>query len=257
MDNFDIKEITKKIYNDLYIDCITKNWFDYLDHDAIFSCSGEPVLIGKSSIISHISEMNHRKSSIISEEYNEISFKDEGSQVFGSITVCNSEVSDYQATTHFACTWKFINNEPKIVLQHMYYDYHQVDDTSLEIPMDINTRKFVRSLLLSGSGKRITIKSGTTTLSIDINSIIYADCYEGKTRLVCIDKIISCNYTYPVLKSLLDKFYEVRRGTIINTSYITSIERFNIELIDSIKINIPEKKYTKVKKDLFIFYSKK
>lgn len=73
------------------------------------------------------------------------------------------------------------------------------------------------------------------------------------TRLTiyCVDKEFECSMLLPdIMPMLPDNFYFVRRGCVINTMYVTSIRRCEVELIFGTTIQIPVPSYTKVKKDI-------
>lgn len=125
--------------------------------------------------------------------------------------------------------------------------------------MDMNTTRFVRNLLLEQPvGRRIAFPSGNQTVYIDPYTILYAKSRDKRTELVCVDRVVSCNYIYRELKERLSEvFYPLRRGYLVNTLYIVALRRFEAELISGISIPIPALTYTQVKRDLQELIEKK
>ncbi|CBL41782.1 LytTr DNA-binding domain [butyrate-producing bacterium SS3/4] len=81
---------------------------------------------------------------------------------------------------------------------------------------------------------------------------------DKRTELVCVDRVVSCNYIYRELKERLPEvFYPLRRGYLVNTLYIVALRRFEAELISGISIPIPALTYTQVKRDLQELIEKK
>ena len=120
------------------------------------------------------------------------------------------------------------------------------------LKMDMNTTRFVRNLLLEQpAGRRIAFPSGNQTVYVNPYTILYAKSRDKRTELVCVDRVVSCNYIYRELKERLPEvFYPLRRGYLVNTLYIVALRRFEAELISGISIPIPALTYTQVKRDL-------
>lgn len=244
-------EITRTIFHDVYEKGNYDTWFSYLYVGSIYNCRGEPILYGANAIINHYKETLKPISNVVDEEYHRIYLEDKVDQVLGHITVRND--NDFTVTSQFSITYKLIGNETKIVSQMMYYDHEFRTETGKCEPlkMDLNTTKYVRKLLLDAAGKRIPIKSAMQTIFVDPNTILYVNSQRKKTEIICIDRNLTANHSFGELCNILpNNFYSVRRGTLVNTSYITGIRYHELELISGINISIPEKKYSKVKSDL-------
>ena len=83
------------------------------------------------------------------------------------------------------------------------------------------------------------------------DTILYAQSPDKPTQLVCVDRVVSCNYIYRELKERLPEvFYPLRRGYLVNTLFIVAVRRFEAELISGICIPIPALTYQQAKRDL-------
>ncbi len=76
------------------------------------------------------------------------------------------------------------------------------------------------------------------------HSIIHIN--DGKT-IECKNTVNEINKLYP------KKFYRPHVSFLINLNYVVSITRFEIKMSDGTIVPVPEKKYTKVKKDITDF----
>ena len=86
---------------------------------------------------------------------------------------------------------------------------------------------------------------------IHSDTILYAQSRDKRTELVCVDRIVSCNYIYRELKERLPEvFYPLRRGYLVNALFIVAVRRFEAELISGICIPIPALTYQQAKRDL-------
>ena len=86
---------------------------------------------------------------------------------------------------------------------------------------------------------------------IHCDTILYAQSRDKRTELVCVDRVVSCNYIYRELKERLPEvFYPLRRGYLVNTLFIVAVRRFEAELISGICIPIPALTYQQAKRDL-------
>lgn len=82
-------------------------------------------------------------------------------------------------------------------------------------------------------------------------TILYVQSHGKKTELICVDRIIHCNSSIGALaKELPAVFYQIHRGYLVNTRYITAIRRFEVELLLGITLPIPALTYMQVKQDL-------
>ena len=161
----------------------------------------------------------------MSEEYYPVPLGETAAQVCGRIAV-RSRQNQLGAVNYFTIGWRLIGGELKLVHQHNSYEYTQPDIEGERgiLKMDMNTTRFVRNLL----------------------------------ELVCVDRVVSCNYIYRELKERLPEvFYPLRRGYLVNTLYIVALRRFEAELISGISIPIPALTYTQVKRDLQELIEKK
>ena len=242
----DLEKLTHDLFTSTHTNCDYKPWFSLLSRDSVFVCSGVPTLVGDVAIRSHFKNIPKEKQIISHITQSTLYLSTKCAQVYGYMITKGMNSAGY-ATTHFSMTYKLTGNTIKLVFQHMYFEYH---DKMLENKLDIHSIEFVKSVRANISGKRIPIESGTQTLLVDINTILYIDARKNKCELICLDRHILCNSSITKIQEFLNEnFYLVRRGTIINLRYLTAFRYCEAELISGIKIPIPEKKYKTVKED--------
>lgn len=190
------------------------------------------------------------KMDIVQEGYFPIWLGDEAAQVCGQIIV-KSKKNPFCVINHFTLGYRIIQEELKLVHQHVSYEYMQ-NETSNALKLNADAIQFVRSLLLEQpSGRRIPIRSGYQTIYVNPYTILYVQSRRKRTDLVCIDRIISCNTAIGKLaEELPNVFYPLHRGYLVNTLYIVSIRRFEAELISKITLPIPARSYMQVKQEL-------
>lgn len=245
----EIAEFTKYLFHDHYAGN-WETWFSYLGPDSVYLGTGEPLLLGKDAITEHFKCFPRTKMDIIQEEYFPIWLGDYAAQVCGQIIV-KSKSHPFCVTSHFTLGYRIIQEELKLIHQHISYEYMQ-HENGRALKLDADTIQFVRSLLLERpSDRRIPIRSGYQTVFVDPYTILYVQSRRKRTELVCIDRIISCNSPlWKLAKDLPNVFYPLHRGYLVNTLYIVSIRRFEAELISKITLPIPARTYMQVKEDL-------
>ena len=245
----EIAALTKELFHAHYAGDLER-WFSYLCPDSIYLGTGEPLLFGGDAIREHFKGFIGKAVNVIQEEYFPVSLGDNAAQVCGQIIVESLEGS-YRVINHFTIGYRIIAGEIKMIHQHNSYEYMQPQESKV-LKLDVNTTHFVRSLLLERpSGRRLPIRSGTQTIFVNPNTVLYVQSQRRKTEFVCIDRVISCNSSIgEIAKELPELFYPLRRGYLVNTLFIVAIRRFEAELISGICIPIPALNYQQVKQDL-------
>ena len=255
----EITALTKELFHAHYAGDLER-WFDYLCPDSIYLGTGEPMLFGGSAIREHFKGFEGEAADVVSEEYYPVPLGETAAQVCGRIAV-RSRQNQLGAVNYFTIGWRLIGGELKLVHQHNSYEYTQPDIEGERgiLKMDMNTTRFVRNLLLEQpAGRRIAFPSGNQTVYVNPYTILYAKSRDKRTELVCVDRVVSCNYIYRELKERLPEvFSPLRRGYLVNTLYIVALRRFEAELISGISIPIPALTYTQVKRDLQELIEKK
>ena len=217
-------------------------------------------LFGGSAIREHFKGFEGKAVDVVSEEYYPVQLGETAAHVCGRIAVRNRH-NQLGAVNCFTIGWRLIGGKLKLVHQHNSYEYTQPDIEGERgvLKMDMNTTQFVRNLLLEQpAGRRIAFPSGNQTVYVNPYTILYAQSRDKRTELVCVDRVVSCNYIYRELKERLPEvFYPLRRGYLVNTLYIVALRRFEAELISGISIPIPALTYTQVKRDLQELIEKK
>lgn len=244
-------ELTKKILHD-YFNGKMDLWISSLSDSCVWIGSGDQMLFGKPAIQKFFKRFEGTHLKISVEDYFSLTFPNNTIQIYGKIAVINS-ISSYHTTVYFTFIWQMIQQRPQIIYHHFSYEASKMDDRSLNgVKLNLNTRKFVRNLLLeSPITQRLLIRSGKQNLFVDPNAIIYVESFGKKTELVCIDRVIVCNYSIGKIKDILPEgFYPVHRSYLINTFYITGLHRYEVEMISDITIPIPALNYMQVKEDL-------
>ncbi len=137
--------------------------------------------------------------------------------------------------------------------------YSSVDSTEGVLPTNVNTVEFVRGLLRNSSNrtiKRIPISCGGQTILIKPLTIMYIHGSGKKIEVVCVDRILSCNMSIGEMETLCPpEFWKVHRSYIVNTRYVTSIKRYQLELISGITVPIPANSYMEIKQRLIENFS--
>ncbi|MGI5933901.1 MAG: LytTR family transcriptional regulator DNA-binding domain-containing protein [Lawsonibacter sp.] len=245
----EITALTKELFHAHYAGDL-EQWFSYLCPDSVYLGTGEPLLFGGDAIREHFKGFTGKALNVVQEEYFPVSLGDKAAQVCGQVIVESLEGS-YRVINHFTIGYRIIAGEIKMIHQHNSYEYMQPRESKV-LKLDMNTTQFVRSLLLDRpSGRRMPIRSGTQTIFVNPNTVLYVQSQRRKTEFICIDRVISCNSSIgEIAKELPELFYPLRRGYLVNTLFIVAIRRFEVELISGICIPIPALAYQQVKQDL-------
>lgn len=257
--NKEVEELTSRIMHQLY-QGNKEEWFDSLRKDSLWVGSGEPFLYGKDGIIEHFENYYIPKDvNILNESYTTISIGNTSYIVSGILTI-GREDGTITALTIITLVYRYIHNKPTIIYHHMSYDFTQDISQNIKekanqhtpIPMESSMRLYMKQIIYNDKNiSSIPIKIGKQTNYLDPRTIIYLSSNGHRTNIYCIDKVIDSSMNLYEFKTLLDStFYPIRRGCIINTKYITSLKRSEVELVNQITIQIPLPSYTKVKKEL-------
>ena len=245
----EVKTLTETLFHAHYAGDL-EQWFSYLCKDSVYVGTGEPLLVGGNAIRAHFQGFQGKTVNIIEEEYIPALLGPQAAQVYGQIVVENQE-NLFRVVNHFTITYRIIRGEIRMVHQHNSYEYIQQGETSA-LKLDMNTMKFVRDLLVERPAKvRIPIRSGTQTIFINPETVLYVQGRRKRTDFVCVDRVITCNSSIgEVAKELPDTFYGLHRSYLVNTRYIVAVRRFEVELISGICLPIPAATYQQVKQDL-------
>ena len=244
-----ISALTKELFHE-YFSGNLEPWFSYLCEDSVYLGMGEPLLFGGDAIREHFRGFAGKKMEIRQEEYFPVALGEDAVQVCGQLLL-QSSCRLYRVSNYFTFCYRVIKGQIRLTHQHISYEYIQLGE-SKTLNLDLNTRQFVRSLLLERpSSRRIPVRSRRQTLFVDPYTIIYAQSQRKKTDLICIDRVISCSSPIGTLAKELPKiFYPLHRGYLVNTLYLVAIRRFEAELISGISIPIPAAAYQRVRRDL-------
>ena len=245
----EVTALTKELFHAHYAGDL-EQWFSYLCTESVYLGTGEPLLIGGNAIRAHFQGFGGKSVNIIEEEYLPAALGNQAAQVYGQIIVENQE-NLFRVINYFTITYRIIGGELKMVHQHNSYEYMQQGESET-LKLDVNTRRFVRNLLLERPARtRLPIPSGTQTLFVNPDTVLYVQSQRKRTDFVCIDRVISCNTCISeIAKKLPPAFYQLHRSYLVNTEYIVAVRRFEAELLSGICIPIPALTYQQAKQDL-------
>lgn len=252
----EVEKITREIYHN-YCHGNTQPWFDVLYKDCVWVGSGEPVLIGAEKIKDYFSKCYiNTNAEIINDSYSTLQINNSTYIVTGNVLV-GSDFTTPSATVIMTLVYRYVNNTPRLTYQHMSYDFIQPDiyselSKTHSSKTDLATRLLIRQTLLTKEHTPpINVKVGQQTYYVSPASIIYLQSNGHKTIMHCIDKVLECSMLITEIAPLLpERFYFIRRGCIVNTMYITSIRRCEVELIFGTTIQVPAASFTKAKKEI-------
>lgn len=251
----EVVRLSKKLFHDYYSGD-NKKWFSLLCSESIYLGTAEPMLFGEDAIKNYFNKKtpnNGTSVKIIQEEYFPLSLSADAAQICGQIIVQNSH-THRKAITHFSICYKIISGEIKIIHQHNSYQFLQHDNKNKNnsFNIDIATTRFVRDLLLDKSSyKRISLRCGSDTVFVNPNTILYFQSQRKQTEAVCLDRVIACKIPIGELsKTLPPEFISVHRSYIVNTRYVSTIRRFELELVSGICIPIPAASYMALKEKI-------
>lgn len=250
----DVVKLTTTLIHQ-YCDGEFETWFSYLAPKSVFVTIGEGMLIGAKAIRENLQRYTKKdRKTIYQEEYFHTPINDESAVVFADIVMGKQEDDGYRISNYFTFVYQLIGRETKIIYEHTSYEYFNekalIDGKSLS--MDMYTFQFVKHLLLDNpKQERLCITTGSRTIFLDMNTLLYIQGDGHGTQLYCIDKTVSCTKSIREIKEeLTDDFYQIHRSYIINTRYLTSLYCYKAELISGICLPIPALNYGKVKQEL-------
>jgi len=256
----DVVELTRYIMHNYYIGNFDP-WFMHLHPGSVWVGTGEPLLFGAKAIIQHFQKFaGMMQQQIICEQYYRTPLGSHTAQVTGELKVIKKDAV-YQINVLFTLVYSCSHSQAKIVSHHFTYNFSRINESNKNssLQMDINTHQFIKSLLVNHpQQKQIAIKSGPRIVYLDPAMILYIEKIKGRwTEIVCVDQVVSCTASlYQIEEMLPCNFYPLHRGYIVNILYITSLKRYEAELISGIKIPIPARNYRNVKKKMEEFLEK-
>lgn len=252
----DVVELSQRLLHNYY-EGQYDEWFSYLAPQCIWIGTGEPLLLGAEAIRKHFTEnyQNAGHPKIFQEDYYLVSMGPGAAQVLGHLIIGPSKSQDYHIVTLVSLNYRLLAGETKLVSHHFSYEFIRPGKPGQEelLQIDLQTRQFIRSLLLESPKKysRIPVKSGKQTLYVDPHTILYVRRSEKRSELVCIDRVIGCTAGLGELAAQLpEEFYPVHRSYLVNLRYVTVLRRYEVELISGISLPVPALDYMQVKADL-------
>lgn len=124
-------------------------------------------------------------------------------------------------------------------------------------PIDELKLKFVLNQMLNEIETHtnyITLKIGTSPISLDTRKIIYIESDRRQIILHCTDTIIQYYYKISDIVDVLpDSFVQCHKSYIVNMEYVQSIQNNEILLKTQVKIPVSQKKVHQFKKDFMSY----
>ena len=246
-------DVSKNIFDEFYKGNL-EPWFSHLCSSSVYIGNGSAILFGKDAIVREFSRYeNVHETDVLRAEYFANLLGDKCCQVYGQFILGTGD-SLFQAMSRFTITYKMIRGKPVILTLHNSYEIkkHEVKALSKTLNIDRDLLLFMQEILIREPVKeRIPVKSGTQTILVNPAIVLYVESDGKKCDIVCIDHVISCNMSFKEILSIAPEyFYQVHRSFLVNTRFISCIRRFEVELITGKIIPIPEKNYTKIRKEL-------
>ena len=245
----EISALTEELFHAYYAGD-PEPWFAHLCSESVYLGTGEPLLFGGEAIRAHFQGFAGKPVNIIQEEYFPIALEKQTALICGQIIVEN-QGNLFRVINHFTLVYRIIGEELKIIHQQNSYEYMQPNGCDT-LKLDVNTTQFVRSLLLERPAeRRIPIRSGSQTIYVNPDTVLYVQSQRKRTEFVCIDRVISCNSSLgEIAKELPETFYPLHRSYLVNVRYIVAIRRLEVELLSGLCVPIPATAYMEVKRDL-------
>jgi len=250
----DVVELTRYIIRNYYIGNL-EPWFVHLHPCSVWVGTGEPMLFGAQAIMHHFKKFaGMEPQQIVCERYYRIPLGGHDAQVAGELTVTGRD-SVYRVNVLFTLAYRYSRGQAKIVSHHFTYEFARTDEGNkgTALQMDICTHQFIKNLLVNHpQNKQITIKSGPRIMYIHPAMILYIEKTRGRgADIVCVDQVVPCTASLNEISEILPfNFYPIHRGYIVNMLYITSLKRYEVELISGAKIPVPARNYMNVKKNI-------
>jgi hypothetical protein len=250
----DVAQLSRKLMHQYYAGDY-EEWFSRLAPECIWVGAGEPLLMGAEAIRSHFQQFSKTgPTAIFQEEYHTVSQGPGAAQVVGELIVGPADGA-YRVCVLFTLGYRVFKRRTMLVSHHFSYEYETpAEGGGGRLSMDMMTRKFVRGLLLERDRgiQRVPLQCSRQTVYVDPVTILYIQPGKGKhSEVVCVDRSVVCTAGLAQLMEVLPpEFYPLHRCYIVNTRYVTSVRRYEAELLDGIKLPIPAATYMQVKRDL-------
>lgn len=246
-------ETTKYIYHSYY-DGNPEPWFSYLDKNAVYLGTGDPMLIGKTAIVNHFKKYEGIQTKILDNACNVVLQSKTSGLVYGKLILGTQKMNEL-GFMRFTLVYKIQKSGFLIIHQHNSCEFKnsiKQTDSKTTNTVDNLAFQFIRDVLSDkGNDMRFSLPSGNNTVFLNANMVLYIQSVGKHTEFVCVDRTVSCNTPISELKEQLpDMFYQVHRCYLVNIKHIHEIRRFEVEMISGVKIPIPAISYTQIKEDL-------
>ncbi|HIV35234.1 MAG TPA: LytTR family transcriptional regulator [Candidatus Blautia intestinigallinarum] len=248
-----LMELTKKLVHDYYEGDFAR-WFLHLDSKSVWISQETPILIGDKCIRRYFKKYGKKKGQMLQqEEYQPLPVNSKVAMVIVKLTENQNQGRSHRAVTA-SFVYKAAGERAKLILYHSSVEeiLEEYGASPGRPPMDMYTFRFVKGLLLDQKpGNRISVPSGSRTMFVDLNTVLFIKSSGRKTEFYCLDRIFSCSLPISnIAEKLPEYFYPIHRSYMVNIRYITAIYRYEAELISGVRIPIPALPYMQIKNDL-------
>lgn len=254
-----LTDTTKYLFHSFYAGN-TEPWFSLLDKSAVYLGSADPMLIGKTAIENHFKKYEGIQTEILEEEYHATLQSKTVGFVYGHFVFGTSQKNEF-AFMRFTLIYKIHKDGLSIIHQHNSYEFKNNSlqpEHETQNKVDNLAFQFIRDILSDkDNDTQFCISSGSNTVFLNANMVLYVQSVGKHTEFVCVDRTVSCNTPISELRERLpNMFYQIHRCYIVNIKHIHEIKRFSVEMISGEKLPVPAAAYTQVKNDLIAYLNK-
>ena len=228
-------------------------WINMLNEKSIYIGNATPILVGRQAIEREFSKYTgSRVDQILQEDYYAYPVSEDVWQVYGQIILRGG--GEYNVINRFSIIFQRRRNRIQIVQQQNSYEYMKADSNGKykHIQICMEALDVVHKLLGENREEtKLTVKNGEQLFFINPYSVLYIQGQGKKNEIVCLDKVVSTSSTLGELKQMLPEFFcQIHRSYIVNSYYVESIRRFEVEMESGEILPVPEHSYTKVRSQL-------
>lgn len=131
-------------------------------------------------------------------------------------------------------------------------------DGSYNFPFEVSkqTYQYVRAIIKAGTGKRaagerIEIPSGSSTVYLDPQQLIYAEADGKAAKLHLVEETVEVRQLLAALEKLLPPtFLRISRKHLINCDYVTSVSPDAVELAGDVRLPLPKRTTAAIRQEI-------
>lgn len=153
--------------------------------------------------------------------------------------------------------WKGTYDKLNILHIHIsnYIDFQKKDEY-FPLPAEKETFRYMKQILEQKQDRLITQGKHNQTYVIWIKEILYMEAVNTDCVIHCLNReILSKESISDMEKKIGEDFIKIHRSFIVNSKYITSIDRYHLVVRQETKLPIPQKKYREIKEKVLSIVS--